>query len=311
MTRPLLALARLTYNELSRQPAHGVVVLAALLAQALSPALAMFGFEQQDALMKELSLSTVLLAGVVLVAVAASTLLEKEIDAKAALSVLSKPVSRGAFLLGKFGGLVGVLLAAVFLWTVALLLAARQGPRGSIHDPWDWPVIVCGTGALVVAAALSLYLAWRRRRHLGQVAVHVTIVAVTVALGIAAFFDRSWHLQAPGGGFDPLLLQAGYLAALGVIVLAAVALLLSVLAGRGASPGVIVVFAAGLWLGGHPSMTFAWLPSMEVFWVGEALYRADSLVSAGYLLKATLYAATYSSVCLLIGSVVLNRREIG
>ena len=127
----------------------------------------------------------------------------------------------------------------------------------------------------------------------------------------AAIFDPRWHLQALGKGFDPLLPRAVLAVFLGLVVISSVAVLLGAFLRRGAFLGTILVFLAGLVLGGgdHPWLLF--IPDLQLFWIGDAYYRPEPSLPSGYLLRAAGYALTYSLVCLMVGTWRLRRSEVG
>jgi hypothetical protein len=309
--RPFSAVFWVTFVDVTRSPAYGIVLLAALLAQALSPALAMFGFDQQSALMKEFSVSTVLLTAVVLVGLGASTLTERDLRSRTVEALLSKPLSRYTYVWAKYFGLVAALFAALYVLLLVLLLTARQGPPSSVADPWDGPVVVGGLAGAVLAAAATLVLGLRSSRPLGQVALLAGAAAMSVGCIPALVFDASWELQPLGAGFDPELVKAVALVFLGGALLGSVAMFLSILVGRGAFLGTLLAFGIGLTAGGWESPWTSWIPAVRVFWVGEMFYQRGSTTSLAYLANAWAYAASYSVVSLLVGGWILARREVG
>jgi len=309
--RPFLAISGITYAEVTRQPAFGIVVFGTLVLQALSPALAMFGFGQDLALMKEFSLSTVFLSCVILVALGAWTVMGGELESKATSTILSKPVGRGVFLAARFAGLVCSLLVAVYLCLLVLLLAARQGPPETIAQPLDWPVIAGGLGGGALGWLVALGQSYRSSRPPGSVAMKTCSITLTAGVLVASVLDPGGHWQAPGRGFDPLLVEAVALIALAAVVLCSAALLLEVVFPRGAFLGTILVFLIGLLWGGRDNVWLSLVPSLQAFWVGEVFYTTDAAVPLEYLLVAAAYAFSCSLVCLLIGAWLLERREVG
>jgi hypothetical protein len=311
MNRQFLAISQITFAEVTRQPAFGLVLLGALIFQALSPALAMFGFGQDLALLKDFGVSTVFLAGVLLVALGTSTCLSREFERKTIHTLLSKPVSPAVFLAGRFVGLLGTLVAATYLLLLVLWLAARQGPPESIHHPWDGPVLIGGFGSALTALILAAILAHRFSRPYPAVALQVGCAALGAGFLLATLFDPEWKLQAPGEAWDPLVGKAVLLVLLGILMLESLAILLSLVLRGGTVFAVLVLFAAGLLVGGAETWLSWPLPALEVYWVGELFYRPGADLPASYLLEAALYSASYSLVCLLIGAWILKRREPG
>jgi hypothetical protein len=311
---PFFAMATNAMTETVRQPVYSLIVLTTLLGYALSPALSMFSFEDDLNLLKDFGVSTVFVSGLLLTAFGASAVLGRELESRAALILLSKPVGRGAFLAAKFAGIVGALALGVCLFTAALLLAARQGPPADIHHPTDWPVIAGGFGAFFLALLIALAGSFWLGRPLGALLVHASVWTFPAGLFLAACFDRGWRLQPFGQGFDFLLVKGALLAFLGVIELCGAAVLISAVFRRGAPLGTILLFLGGLLLSGGAapiSRIFLPVPSLELFWVGELFYERDPVLSWGYLIQAALYTGSYSFACLFLGAWALRRADVG
>src|SRR5207244_631821 len=79
---------------------------AAFLLMVISPFIPYFTFGEDLVMVKELGYDTVMLAAVLFGALAASMSISEEIEGRTAITLLSKPVSRRQFLLGKFAGIV-------------------------------------------------------------------------------------------------------------------------------------------------------------------------------------------------------------
>ena len=309
MIRPILALGGITFVEVTRQPAYILIVALTMIGQALSPALAMFSFHQDSSLLMDFGVSTISLSGLLLVAFGATAVLGREFDSRVIHTVLSKPVGKGALLVAKWLGLVASLLVAGFLYTLVLLLAARQGPPSHAGHPWDGPVLVGGTSGLVLGLGAALVRSLRSSRPFGPLATGRVAAGLSLGFLLAAAFDREWRLQPFAAGFDPALPRAAVLALLGCGLLAAVAVLCSVLLRRGAFVGTVVVFLAGLAFGGRGTLTGAFLPDLKVFWAGDLVYEPAARLPWSYLAAAALYALSYSLFCLGVGTWVLRRRQ--
>ncbi|HEV8062559.1 MAG TPA: ABC transporter permease subunit, partial [Gemmataceae bacterium] len=71
-----------------------------------------FTFGEDAKMVKELGFDTIMIVSVIFSVLAASMSISEEIEGRTAITVMSKPVSRRQFLLGKF---LGILLAAVLM----------------------------------------------------------------------------------------------------------------------------------------------------------------------------------------------------
>lgn len=309
--RPLLAIARVTFEEVVRQPMYGTIVLLTLIAFALSPALAMFSFEDDVKLLKDFGSSTILLAGLFLAALGASSGVASDLESGTAATVLSKPAGRGTFLAGRFLGLAFALALAVFLFSLALLLAEREGPPTKAGGRGlDGPVVAGGLGGALLALLSGAWASLRSGKPPGGTAVKAGAFTLTAGFLLAAFLDPAWRPQRPFAGFDLVLAEACLLAFAGVVLLGAIAALLAAVLRRGVLPGLLILFFSGLLL---EDALGGWcpLPAFGVFSVGEVFYAPAPGLPLLYLASAGAYASAYGGACLALGAWLLERREVG
>jgi len=106
------AVALAAFREGVRQPLFWVIMVGAVLLMVAAPFIPYFTFGEDVKMVRELGYDTIMLAAVVFSVVAASMSISEEIEGRTAVTVMSKPVSRRHFLLGKFAG---ILLAALLM----------------------------------------------------------------------------------------------------------------------------------------------------------------------------------------------------
>src|SRR5207253_683635 len=79
----------------------------------------------------------------------------REIENKTVLTVVSKPVTRPALILGKYVGVAGAIMLALVPMLLFLLMGIRHGVMSTAADDPDQPVILFSAlaigGALLVA----------------------------------------------------------------------------------------------------------------------------------------------------------------
>lgn len=116
-----LAVAQAAYREAIRQPLFWFLLLLFGFFMWLSIYIPYFTLEKTEdlKLMAELSLEAILLPCLILAVFTSSISVSEEIEGRTAITLLSKPVSRRQFLLGKF---FGILLAPLFLAVVLTLV---------------------------------------------------------------------------------------------------------------------------------------------------------------------------------------------
>ncbi|MDP7011318.1 MAG: ABC transporter permease [Verrucomicrobiota bacterium] len=131
--RQLPTIARNAFMELVRQPIFLVLFTVSSVLCFFLASLPYFGFGYNDRqnesfdleLVENGALSVMLLSGLFAAVICASTSLAEEIRTGTALAVLSKPVSRVHFMVGKYLGIAGALAVVTYANLVGVLLASR------------------------------------------------------------------------------------------------------------------------------------------------------------------------------------------
>lgn len=139
------AVAQATFREgvSPRQPVFLVLVLAGMILMGLSLILPYFTFGEDLKMVRELGYDAIMLMAVLFGTLLASMTISEEIEGRTAITLMSKPVSRRQFLVGKFVGLLlaaGVLtftLGWVFNWVV-WLKPIYDAQAGDAPPPPEW-----------------------------------------------------------------------------------------------------------------------------------------------------------------------------
>lgn len=100
------AVALAAYREGWRQPMFWLVIVFGVLLTWTAVVLPYFTFGDDYKMMKQIGFDVVMLAAVLFGVLAASISISEEIEGRSAITVMSKPVSRRQFLLGKFFGIL-------------------------------------------------------------------------------------------------------------------------------------------------------------------------------------------------------------
>ena len=122
------AVAFAAYREGCRQPMFWLITVGAILTTWLSVALPYFTFGDDYKMMKQIGFDVVMLAAVLFGVLAASMSISEEIEGRTAVTLMSKPVNRRQFLIGKF---LGILLACLVMslivsWNLSFALRAMR-----------------------------------------------------------------------------------------------------------------------------------------------------------------------------------------
>src|SRR5256714_566391 len=128
----LLAIARNAFREAVRDRVLYNLVLFVLLLTAGAIFLGELSAGQETKIIIDLGLSAMLLFGVFIAIFVGVGLVYKEIERRTLYAILSKPIGRGQFLLGKYLGLCLTLLVNVIIMGAGVSLALVYIRRG-----WD------------------------------------------------------------------------------------------------------------------------------------------------------------------------------
>jgi len=122
-----------TFREAVRDRVLYNLVLFALLLLAVTPMVGKVSIGIERIVLVNLGLAAITTFGVLIAIFIGIGLVSKEIDKRTLYTVLSRPVRRWEFILGKYVGLVGTLVVNTGLMTVALLAALFYVDRSFTH----------------------------------------------------------------------------------------------------------------------------------------------------------------------------------
>lgn len=159
-----LLIAHNTFREAVRDRVLAGIVAGGLLLIALTRLASPLAMGEDLRLTVDLSLSTITWLGMVVILMVGSSLVAKEIDRRTIFNLLSRPLPRPVYLLGKWAGLTGALcaVAGVLGLALTLLLAAL------------------GHGAYSAAIAEAVYLACLELAVITSIAVMFSALSTPV-----------------------------------------------------------------------------------------------------------------------------------
>ena len=107
-----------TFRELARNKILYMIVFFGVALIGFSLVLATLSLGQSDKIVVDFGLAMVEVFGIISVIFIGSQLLFREIDGKTVYLILSKPVKRGDFILGKFLGFSAILFFIIFIQAI-------------------------------------------------------------------------------------------------------------------------------------------------------------------------------------------------
>lgn len=103
-------IARATTKEAVRQPVFLLCMALAIVVLVINTFLPFFSLGEDVKMLKDCSLATILISGLLIAVWTASTSVADEIEGKTAMTLLSKPINRRQFVLGKYIGILQAVL---------------------------------------------------------------------------------------------------------------------------------------------------------------------------------------------------------
>lgn len=266
-------IALTTYREIVRRPLFWLLALVAACALVLFIFIPYFTLGEDIKMVKDQGLVVIMVTGMIIALFAASVSISEEIDGKTAITLLSKPITRRSFIIGKYAGIMSavallfVLLSLVFL--ASLFYKAGYDAREYATEKPTYmqripmlvqmlPGIVLNYLQVCIICALSVAFSTRFPLHL-----NITACIVIFLLG---------HLA-------PQMVDASSL-----------------------DRFEAVKFMAQIFK--------TVLPGMGYFNVGPAITTDVAVPWVSYVLPCFFYAALYSTVALLLALLLFEDRDL-
>lgn len=316
------AVAYAAFREGWRQPMFWLITGFGLLCLAVAIIVPYFTFNDDYKMMKQIGFDIIMLAPALFGVLAASMSIAEEIEGRTAITLMSKPVNRRQFLLGKFlGTLMACLVMSLVLgWFFNFASRAVRefdrinndpDPRlqdyksfefGKVLDPmtistqrWTVPAF-----ERVVPTTAGKAIAHGAGEWFGDTAAH--------GLGIALGFGQVMILVAIASALATRLPYAANLVICLMIYLlghlAPAIVRAAEMSGRGTG-GELVGFLGRLF-----DML---LPALDFFNMGPAIIR-DSPLHLGqfaiYVVTVFGYSLIYTAIALLVGLLLFEDRDL-
>ncbi len=294
------AVALSTFREGVRQPIFWFLTIAGVCLLGLSPFLPYFTFGEDLKMLKDLGYDTIMFAGALFGVLIASMSISEEIEGRTAVTVMSKPISRRNFLLGKF---LGILLTAGWMtillgwWLVWIILfkewwdppiAAQLNPEPDPAWVTQFAHVLASSGPIADLSRGALL--WIH--NFSEVFAGLVIIFGQVMILVAIAVSLATRL--------PMIMNA--LLCLGIYFVAHLNPVLTVIS-RNRYP--LIKFVADVFS--------TVLPGLDQFDMGLAVVRYAPLPPAEFALytaQVTLYAVIYTAVALLFGLILFEDRDL-
>ncbi len=298
------AVAQAAFREGIRQPMFWLLSSLALFALLVSPFIPYFTFGEDLIMVKELGYDTIMLAAVIFGTLAASIFVSEEIEGRTAVTLMSKPISRRQFLLGKF---VGILLSAFLMSAMlfcifqsVLLYKHWLDRMDAVPNP-EWIKAYLSNSALPsetkdLINGMAFWIQHSLETFPGLILSFCQVsVLVSISVSLATRVPMVINLST--------VLVIYFLAHLTPVL---VAIGDKAKATDPDSPvSRLLGFMAGIF--------DLFLPGLEFFRVGPAIVGdspPDFIPFAVYVLSVSFYGFIYTAVALIVGLILFEDRDL-
>ena len=264
-------IARATAKESIRQPVFALLLVISLLLILVNTFLPFFSMGEDVKMLKDCGLATILISGLLLAVWSASTSIASEIEGKTAMTLLSKPINRRQFIIGKYLGILQAVVLMLLPMFVMFLLAvyykvgydARESAaEAPSHAEKMAEVIQITPGLLLILLEICI----------------MSAVSVVISTRLPMIVNMvSCFTIFVVGHLTPVLVQ------------------------QGALQLEFVSFVARL--------IAAFLPSLEVFNM-KAAVATGVIVPPAYLASALLYCTVYCAASILVAFILFEDRDL-
>ena len=282
-------IARATTKEAIRQPLFFLLLSISAVVLVVNTFMPFFTLEDDVKMLKECGLATLLISGVLLGVWTAGTSITNEIEGKTAMTLLSKPINRRQFILGKYIGIIqGVLwlfvpLTLLFGFVIFYKVGYDQREMSKEITAWFQTQQVIGGFELPLP-------------HPARLAVVTQILP-----GVVLSFFQVCVLTAVSVAVATRLPMVVNLVVCFAVFVVGNLTPMMVSQGKTVIQNEVVTFIARL--------IATILPSLESFNIYAAVATGRSVPPA-YLGTSLLYGAAYATAMILVAFVLFEDRDL-
>lgn len=179
-------IAGTTYGDITRRPIYSfTLVLFALLIYA-SNFLTQFTFYQEMNMVREMGVASLVLWGFIIVVVLSGSIVTQELEDRTAVTLLSKPIRRSAFLVGKYVGMLLAVFVGMAVLSGVLFFTLWWMAKSDLFGHPDVAATLAWVGLITFVGGLTALLAElvRIRRLEGDTAVRAPRGRLRAAVAI-------------------------------------------------------------------------------------------------------------------------------
>ncbi|MCZ6835891.1 MAG: hypothetical protein O7G85_08970 [Planctomycetota bacterium] len=247
MFEQLIAITRNTFFESIRQPIMLVVIVISTLLIILSNPLSAFTMHDDQKMLIDIGMATVFFSGALLAAFIATNVLGQEIENRTVLTVVSKPVGRPLFVIGKFFGVAGAMALATLFLSLVFMLAELHSVIQTVRDPLHLPVLTFGISAGLIGTAAAIWCNFFYNKVFASSILCFTTPLLALAYFFSLLFDHDFVPKSIGDSFNSQVWLGLISVLVAIMVLSAIAITASTRLGQVMTLMITIgIFMSGL-----------------------------------------------------------------
>ena len=323
MFQQVLTIARNTFVESIRQPVFIVLIVVGTIMLVLNVPMMAYTLEDDTKMLIDVGFSTLFVVGLLLAAFTATGVLSREVENKTVLTVVSKPVARPLFVIGKFVGVSASIMVAYWILAIIFLLTARHEVMQTARDRIDVPVVLFGGGAVLLAVCIAALANYFYRRVFASTLVGCLTVLISIAWGLVLVVNKEWQFQSPAADLNVQQLIGLLLVFELLLIITAVAVAASTRLGQVMTLlicagvfliGLVSEYVLGRWANANESWLIDTLygiaPNFQLAWPADALTQEHAFTSS-YVALVSGHSVLYVLAVLSLAIALFQTRELG
>ena len=311
-----------TFRESVREPVFFLMLFCALVLIGHYPSAALFVFSEQLKLVVDSSMATTLVFSLVVAVVCAAHTISREMKNGTVLLLMSKPVTRGSFVLGKILGIMAAITVFVFLCNASSLMSVLIAKD---QFRLDYTAMGLYYAAIAISAVYGALRNFFNQKSFTANSLIALLILIPVLAAVFYFVRISGYHSHDM--IDPEeFIEAKHLIPALLLLFPAVWTMGAITAALSTRLELVsnltictVIFMLGLvskyfvtqWLGTGLLADFVrtLLPNWQYFWMADAL-ASRQVIPFTYLLWALVYVFFYIGFWTLWAMALFNEREI-
>ncbi|MBC7773402.1 MAG: ABC transporter permease subunit [Pyrinomonadaceae bacterium] len=269
----MLTIARNTFVESVRQPIYFILIMVSGIFQVLNvwgSAYSMGYTESAEVsgdnkLLLDVGLATIFVCGTLLAAFISTAVISREIENKTVLTVVSKPISRTAVVLGKYLGVAAAVTIAAVTMVMFLQMGIRHGVLSTAADELDMPVVLISAIAVFLAVGVAIWCNFFYGWVFTQTATMLLCPFMIIAWLLIMPINKHWELQPLLTNFKPQVTLACISVVFALLVLTSISTAASARLGQ----VMTIVVCSGLFVFGLLSNHFVGSRAFENTFVAK------------------------------------------